>query len=397
MNDCRIHLKHASTAPRRGRRGFILVIVLGLTVVVTALGMSFMESNSTAMPEAMNRTASVRARYLAESGIALGMHYLMYPPTTVAPGGYWTGGTGIAIDLTSDYTDVAIAQDANDPKLFTIAATGVAKDGDGSIRGKKSSEAEVIVPDDGKWHIPYGVLGGAMDVPATVSVSGDIHANGDLNGLGNCTGNVSASGTATWAGTGPPASVTSGADPYARPPADPALYATYNIRGKSYTAYVFNNSTMKKADADALNAMDMSATNPGRIIMTPVGDFSLDTNVQLIGTLVVRGTLLLENGAVLTAVMDYPAIVVTGNLDVKSNGTAATVVGSIVCGGVLTDWNRAALNLQFTGALILANGFTFLRTDGVYTVDWDQQRATFWDFQRSSEQFPITILSWKED
>ena len=62
MNDRKTQMKQARTARRRGRRGFILMLVLGLTVVVTGLSISFLESNSTAMPEAVNRAAAARAR-----------------------------------------------------------------------------------------------------------------------------------------------------------------------------------------------------------------------------------------------------------------------------------------------------------------------------------------------
>ena len=399
MDDRQTHtkLKHTARHHARGRRGFILILVLGLTVVVTTLGISFLESNSTAMPEAVNRAAAARARYLAESGIALGTRYLMHPPSTVAPGGYWTGGTGIAIDATSDYTNVVIAQDAVDPKLFTIAAMGIVKDPDGAIRGKRSSAAQVIVPDDGKWHIPYAILGSSMTIPATVTVQGDIHANGTLLGFGNCTGNVSASGLANWMGTGPPASVTSWTAQYARPLADPTLYATYNIRGSSYTAYLHNKLTLSSPDATALNAIDMSATNPGRIIMAPVGDLVFKSNVVLTGTLVVQGNLTIENGAVLTAVPDFPALVVTGDILFKKAGMNAQVIGSVICGGRFDDANKAGASLQVTGACIAGNGFNPLNSSGTYVFTWDRNLATFWDFRQSSEQFPITILNWKED
>jgi len=400
MDDRQTHtkLKHTARHHARGRRGFILILVLGLTVVVTTLGISFLESNSTAMPEAVNRAAAARARYLAESGIALGTRYLMHPPSTVAPGGYWTGGTGIAIDATSDYTNVVIAQDAVDPKLFTIAAMGIVKDPDGAIRGKRSSAAQVIVPDDGKWHIPYAILGSSMTIPATVTVQGDIHANGTLLGFGNCTGNVSASGLANWMGTGPPASVTSGAAQYARPQADPTLYATYNIRGTSYTAdtslggYFLNSSA-----ASSLNAIDMSATNPGRIIMAPAGDFELRKNVQLIGTLVVQGNLMLSDGVQVTALAGYPALVVTGDIVFWSGNMAATVLGSVICGGIINDGGYNNLTLSVTGAFVTGNGFNIFNSSGAYVLTWDRNLATFWDFRKSSEQFPITILNWKED
>lgn len=421
MNNRGTQIQLARTARCRSRRGFILIFVLGLTVVVTALGISFLESNSTAMPEAVNRAAAARARYLAESGIALGTHFLMYPPTTVTSGDYWTGGTGIAVDLTDDYTNVAIIQDAVDPKLFTITATGVAKDPDGTIRGKKRAAAQVIVPDDGKWHIPYALLGVDMAVPATVRVQGDVHANGNLVGLGECQDDVSASGTASWPGSGPPASVTSAAALVPRPQADPALYAAYNIRGASYTAYVYNKASMFWLDANALNAIDMSATNPGRIIMAPVGDFWLRQGTRLTGTLVVDGNLTLSDGVLLTAVPDYPVLVVTGDILYKQSNMFARLNGSVICGGAIDDSNKSGILLRVDGACIVGRGFnrpivkgkkpkggkkanknkapkgTVLQTDGFFDLKWQQQGSIFWDFRKSSERLPITILSWKED
>jgi len=64
----------------RTRRGYILIVVLGLTLLVTSLGIAFLEANSTAMPEAFNRLHAARAQYLAESGIHIASHYLIVPP-----------------------------------------------------------------------------------------------------------------------------------------------------------------------------------------------------------------------------------------------------------------------------------------------------------------------------
>ncbi|MFQ5429367.1 MAG: hypothetical protein ACE5E1_03565, partial [Phycisphaerae bacterium] len=287
--------------PRR-RRGYVLLLVLGIAAIVTSLGIAFLEANSTVMPEAANQFYGIRAQYLAESGVDIGTHFLMYPPTTVAPDSFWPGAAGIAIDATSDFTDISVIQDALDPERFVVTAVGVAHDPAGAVRGKRTITADVIRPVNNKWQIPYGLLGGTMIVPATVTVQGDIHANGMLTGLGSCQGNVSAVGVATWTGSGPPASVTSGATPFTPPAPNPLVYGSYTINGTTYTAYAYAQAMMTSLDADALNAIDMSATNPGRIIIAPPGDFSLDSNAALNGTLVVNGNLSLCGGATVTAV-----------------------------------------------------------------------------------------------
>ena len=56
-------------APRRG--AYILIVVLGLTAVVTTLGWAFLDAQSTVVPEAVNWVGAIRSQYLAESGIAL--------------------------------------------------------------------------------------------------------------------------------------------------------------------------------------------------------------------------------------------------------------------------------------------------------------------------------------
>ena len=389
-------MKHASTAGHggRGRRAYILIIVLGLTVIVTTLGLAFLEANSTVMPEAMNRMSATRARYLAESGAALATHFLMYPPSTVPQGGYWTGATGIAIDATTDYTDVSVVPDTVDPKRFTITAIGVDLDTYGAVRGKQQVAADVIVPADSQWNIPYGLLGMTMAIPATVEIVGDVHANGNLMGLGLCLYNVSAVGTASWPGGGPPASVTSGAATFQPPAANPLLYANYNIGGTSYAAYNYSKLTMGKPDSDALNAIDMSATNPGRIILAPPGDLVFKKSVQLTGTLVVQGNVTLEDGLYLSALPNYPALVVAGGINFKSIGDSVQIVGSVICGGALNDSNKPGVALDVTGSLILSNGFNFQRTDGSYRFTWDSGWSVFWNFETRD---PITVLGWKEN
>ncbi len=381
-----------------GRRAYILIAVLGLTAVVATLGWAFLDAHSTIMPEAVNRSGSVRAQYLAESGVNLAMHYLMYPPTTVPVGDYWPGASGIAIDATSDYTDISISQDGSDPHLFAIKAIGVALDPDGAVRGKHSIQAKVIRPPPNKWFIPYACLGfSSLAVPPTITVDGDIHANGDLVGSGWCQGDVSAAGTATWPGTGPPASVISGAASFPAPTINPALYSTYNINGTTYDAYIFNKTTMSGPDATSLNAIDMSATNPGRIIMTPSGDLAFKKNVQLNGTLVVTGNLTLEDGYSLIAVANFPALVVTGDIHVNKNGTVGTIVGSVLCGGTMYDDGMDNVRMDVTGAWITSNDFSFQKADGSYRFTWDPMRSVFWNFEATAQVMPITVLSWKEN
>ncbi|MFQ5411304.1 MAG: hypothetical protein ACE5EC_03375 [Phycisphaerae bacterium] len=380
----------------RSRRAYILIVVLGLTLLVTSLGIAFLEANSTAMPEAFNRLHAARAQYLAESGIFIGAHYLMYPPTTVPAGQSWTGVMGLAIDTTLDYTDVSISPDINDNTLFTLTALGIAHDFDGNPKGQHQIVAQAILPDDPQILIPYGLLTSSVDIPSTVEVLGDIHANSDLVGRGWCNGNVTATGLAVWSGTGPPISVISKAAPFPTPTIDPTGYETYRLKGVTYSAHLLSSTTLSGPDAAALNLTDMSATNPGRVILAP-GDLVFKANVQLTGTLVVVGKLTLERGFALTAMPGFPALVVGGDIDFKHDNVAGTVVGSILCAGRIKDSNMKGILFDVTGACVTVGGFDLRRSNGSYRFTWDTSRATFWNFDKNAVREPITLLSWKEN
>jgi hypothetical protein len=380
------------------RRAYILIVVLGLTAVVVALGWAFLDAHGTVMPEAVNRRGAARALYLAESGITLGTHFLMYPPTTVPPGGYWGGASGINIDETADYTDVSVVRDEVDRNLFAISAVGVAHDPGGSVRGKHSILVKAIVPPKNKWQIPYAVLGMSMTIPSTVIVDGDIHANGNLSGMGWCQGNVSATGTAVWGGGGPPESVTSSADPFFLPSMDPALFTTYSVNGNDYTAYYYEKFGMTEGDAAALNAIDMSPSNPGRIIVTEPGDFTILANVNLNGMLVVNGDLRIDGANfVLTAVPDFPAILATGHIRFTQDNGVHTITGPVLCAGRIMDEGHTNLNVEFVGSCIARMGFGVTGAGNQFRFTWDAARSTFWNLEVEHRRWPITLLSWKEN
>jgi hypothetical protein len=398
-----------SRRPRR-RRAYILIVVLGYTAIATSLGLAFLDANSTVMPEAVNYKGTVRAQYLAGSGVSVAGHYLMYPPTTVAYNQYWPGANGIAIDATSDYFDVSVLRSDQwnplpavpDPNTYRITATGVVHNPDSSIRAKRSVTAEVLVAPPRKWQIPYGYLATATtSIPQRVSIAGNIHSNGSLTGLGFCQGIVSAVASASWTGTGPPAAVRSLQPAFSAPSASPAYYYSYTLRGKTYMAYTgFTANQMTQADADALNAIDMSATNPGRVIRLPPGDFQLDPAVQLNGTLLVTsGNLVIHSGGArrITAVQDFPALVISGNILIEDDDGAIDFAGSVLCGGRFTDNGRSRTAISVSGAAIFGASPAISTSDDTYVFSWNAARSTFWDFQTTPVKQPITVLSWKEN
>lgn len=397
-------MKHGS------RRAYILLVVLAFTALASSLGISFLEANSTVMPEAVNYSGTVRAETLASSGIAMASHYLLYPPTTVDLFSYYTGVNGATIDSSGDYFDVSVSRSDSwsppqtDLNLYRLIATGVAKDPNGAIRAKRSITAEIQAPPIGKWQFTQALWSDkfSLYVPSRAFVSGDIHSNGNVSGNGACTGAITASGLfATWGGGGPPTSISALAANIARPNRTPYQSSKYTIRGKDYAPYTsFLVTDIDKSSANALNAVDMSATNPGRIIIAKSGDIKVRADVQLKGTLVVNGTLRIEDAGnhVFNAVPGFPALVVIGDIELRSNNSTTTINGSVICTGALNSLGNNSVAVTVKGTCFLDNGLDIPNSNCTYLFNWDSMGSVLFDIQNlPPAPQPMTILDWKEN
>lgn len=392
----------------RQRRAYILVVILGFAAIATSLGLAFLDANSTVMPEAVNYVGAMRAGYVAGSGVVTAAHYLMYPPTTVAYGQYLTNMSGVSPDGSTDYFDVTVQRsDAwnpprTDPNLYRITALGIATDGDGTPRAKKSITAEVIVPLTGKWNIPYAALSrGNLAIAAIQKVYGNAHANASLSGPGFCNGKLSACGTCLWSGTGPPTSMTSLAPSVTPiPAANPALYSSYTIQGKTYTAYTgFTGGDLTASDAAALNAIDMSATNPGRIIIAQSANLKLRAGVNLNGTLVITGRLEVDDSSPvqINAVQYFPAVVASSDLKTLGDDLTLTINGPVILGGRIDLNNKDRVTININGPIIVQQGLTGSKTTDSVICTYSATRAVFWDIENAPTPQPLTVLSWKEN
>jgi len=386
------------------RRGYILVFVLGVTTVVTALGLSYISANGTVMTQATNRYAAVRAQYIAESGAALAAHYVQYPPTSVPVNGLFAGATGVAIDDTMDTVDITLT--ASSPaNRYLISASATVRDSLGTTAlAKQRIRSEVIIPPEPKWKIMQAVLAnGTISVPSGVSIVGNLHANGSVTGPllgGSCNGAVTATGTALWLAGGSPSPVLSLQPSVSSPTANTALYTNYNIRGNAYSSYTgYTKNDMDKNDSSSLSSsVNSSGTNPGRIVYLAAGDFGLRDDVAFTGALVVRGNLEVNGKSiVLQAVADYPALIVTGDILFKVDSKSMTVYGPVVCGGSINDNGKKNCVLTINGAAVLRNGFTSTGSSNLITVTWNSSRCSFWDLALTPNPPPVTVLEWQEN
>lgn len=362
-------------ARRPRRRAYILIVVLGLATVVATLGISFLEANSTAMPEAHNRFRAVRAQYLAESGVDIATHFLMYAPNSVSDGDYWRGESGIAIDSTSDYCSVAVTRDSTNLDLYYVASLGIARDYDGSIRGKRRISAEVLAPREPTWDIPHALTGDLSSLPSSgLSVTGST-----CNTVASTACLLPSTQVSTY-------------------------YTRYRHGNRVYNSYFLNRTSLSNTNAVTLNDVDMSSINPGRVIYTP-GNLTITDDVDFEGTLVVPGNLIVSANASLRVEpkAGFPALIVAGDISmggILGSRAELRALGAVVCEGYLSGPALSLLSevrAEVSGAFVLKRGFhssilNFSSRD--IRINWDSTLSKFKDFET---RWPVTILSWKEE
>ena len=387
-------------AARRRRRGYILVFVLGITAVVTSLGLAYMSANGTVMQQAVNRYTAVRAQYIAESGVVLARHYLQYPQTAVGYDDYLRSLTGVAIDDTADTVSATVTQDDADTGQYTITAYALvhAPGNTTTVAAKQRVRATLIVPPV-KWRLAQALLANtSLSSPAQVTVNGDVHANGNLSGLGPCSGTASATGLATWVSLPLPSAIQSNQKAITVPTITTAGYSTYVVNRQTYSATAYANGNINTSGAAALNATDVSVTNPGRVFVVKSGNFMIQDSVTLNGTFIIDGDLHIEAAPVrIVAQSGFPALVVTGNLIYKDANNSLVVNGAFLCGGSFKDAGALKPNfLTVNGALITGSGFAPKSLLSTITLNWDKARAAFWNFAETSNPKPATLLGWQE-
>ncbi len=404
--------------PSRGRRtlrrrAYILVAVLALAALATSLGVSFLEAHSTAMPEAMNYRAQVRAQYLADSGAAMAAHYLTYPPTTVPVGQYWTGQSNVSLDGSPDLLDVTVTQTKTDPNRYEVLSVGRAKDPDGSVRAKRLISADVVAPVSDKWTFSQALIDrDVLNVISRVFITGSVHANGniDISSGSSISGSTTSTGSirkeltlGIFTNVCLFAQFSCGAQSVKMPTGAAAKYQNHMVNGRYATAHdydQYNRTTMLKTHADALNAINMSASNPGRLISYTKGALTLRTtsgNINLNGGLIVSGgdLILGDSGTYeITAQEGYPALVLAGNLRAGSGNILLRVTGPVLIVGDLDLDNKSNVTVEMTGTLIKTGTFANIKNDSSFNITWSSARSWLWDVEAAPK--PLTVLSWRE-
>jgi Tfp pilus assembly protein PilX len=358
---------------RKQPRGIALILVVSVVALASVLGFVMLSSAALQTRAGANQGRLTSADYLAESGINIAMYYLQYPEK--APGypsftglGYWAG-TGGDISIASDVTgtvNVAVTRDANDSWSYEIVST--AKAGvNADTKLTRQTGARVYVRNE--YVVKHaGAFNGQTVIMPYMSFTGDVWSAKTF-GLRSGAPTPTVSGTiytktlTTGAGwvtpTGPVASAPNTNFPAPSNTESINKYPTYTINDVTYSRASIGSSSLGSA------TLSPSTSNPAGIFYRDTssgGDFQINDNVVINGTLVVDGNCQIRGtNVIINAQSNFPALIVTGNLEIYQPLKNLTVNGLCYIGGTLRSNGATpspATNIsKFTvnGALLLGS------------------------------------------
>ncbi len=365
-----------------------LLLVVAVVALASALGWAMLSSAALQGKAASNSARSLSADALAESGINLAMYYLQHPDRApyLHASGYWDGtrGSSVAISSTVSGTvkvNVWHPTDTSDIWTYEIESIGTTA-GDAENRSTRTQYARVYVQNEFLVR-QAGNFNSSITLVTGMTFDGDVWSSNTLalqkaltpypkiTGYGYCKARVNAGPvnlapdlgfqTAPWDGAIAPTA------------AEVNKYQTYKVGSTTYNADVITAASLGST------TKGITVTNPAGIYYKDAssgGPFVLNASTTINGTLVVYGDLQINGAGVIinNPQNGFPALVVTGNLEIVQPQKNLTVNGVVYVGGQLkrsgTTPAASADYSQFNvnGALMMGVAATPLATSPSYTI-----------------------------
>ena len=326
-----------------GRPGVALLAVLFIVMVITIMALGFLSRSDVELACGQNMVLRTQMDYLAESGLEHARGLILNPQDIVSA--YWTGAVAQQLVAGSDdYYDVNVVKLPGE-RNYQITCDAYRLDA--AVKTVRSSlGAELrLDPCIAYW------AGASTAISSLVTVNGDVYCNGDLSGDGSIAGDVFASGSIT-------ASNLTGQKNEAFP-GTPVDFCGLDVNDFNSSYYI--NSTSYPVDIIDPNISNVTfvpdGVNPAgvRYSSDPNNLVSLNDNVTINGMLVVAGNLTIRGtNNVITAVKNFPALLVSGELKIE-DGATLQVTGLAQIGQRIAV-TTGAQSMDIDGALFVANG-----------------------------------------
>lgn len=363
---------------RTSKRGFALVLVLGLVATAVVLGLGYLYTASIKLTCVNNLLEASRARYLAESGLEHALYVMQTNIEALENSASAPLGPFYADNSSDGYVFYAV-QDESDPQTYTVFARGT------SGEAAQTATFTVHYTAVGKLAIDKGMMvgGGMVWLPSSVEVSGNCHFNGSVVSTARIKDDVSATGFVWDPLRRIDGTVTQFAEPIDAPDITWERYKEYTLSGN------YNVAITKKTDIfDAHDPLNKGgAIGPGNVggvvwLKPRHGDsVTLARKVDFKGTLIIDGDLVLDGKDIkVTAEEGFPAIVATGRIYV-TNDAKATIKGVVVAGDGITSLGRSDKSkTKIEGSLVTGQrGYDF-GLQGDHKIKYEEDRCLLYDF-----------------
>jgi len=334
-----ISMKIRKNTSSRPGAALLVVLIIVMAITITALG--FVAQSDVELACGQNMVLHRQMDYLAESGLEHARGLILNPQDVGSE--YWAGSTGLQLVSGSDYYNVVVTRDASDLCNYIIDCDSYRMKNTERV-GFSSLRAELrLDPCIAYW------VGSNTTVRSKMTIKGDVYGNGTLtnNSIIGIDGDVFAAGTISGANITGRKSESVASAPVAWP-------------GLVIATPYYIGSTLYSAEPNiSTPPFNPSPSNPAGIRYC-IGDVNMPGNITINGTLVVNGNLIVSGpNNTITAVKNFPALLVTGRVEMEGSGSLV-IQGLAQIGGPITtvDPNATNPSLNVTGGL-------FVQTDGV--------------------------------
>ena len=293
--------------------------------------------------------------YLAESGLVHAKTLLLNPQevdTLPDPNGFWPGASALWMEAGDDYYDLAVTRSTSGPTYrctYNIQSRAYRQEGaEPTIQSTLYAQLR-LDPCIAYW------AGDATNLSNRVTVNGDVYCVGILTSSAVLNGDVFATG---FTGSSTGQHYASTPDGVIFPPLQLSLYTPQYDYVEDWDSPVVVVSREPRAlevnDCNSPAPFEPTGSNPAGVLYR-AGNLELIGNVDITGTLVVDGNVIVKGPGTTTIspVKNFPAIVVTGTLNVEAFG-CLEINGLVWANAMSVDPN--AMDISITGALFINTG-----------------------------------------
>ncbi len=345
---------------KTNRSGAALLVVLFVVFAATVLSLGYLSKSNVEVACGENMILRTQMDYLAESALVHARGLILTPQD--ASSEYWTGGVGQQIVSGSDdYYDITIARDNSNPQNFCnylISCQAYRMEAGQKIANSNLIAELRLDPGIAYWQ------GVNRTIPAMATIYGDVYCDDNLSISGSVNGDIYAKGTITGSATGQkysglntptvalPGITTSG------------FSSTYYINSMQYSVGIIATDVLKDV------TLEPTVSNPSGIYYRN-GHLTLEDTVRITGMLVVKDDLKIGENAnvIITAVKNFPALMVGRNMLVEYTGTETVIKGFAQINDHIDLKNKFSTTMSFLGAL-------YILKDGIRNVSLDYSNIT---------------------